>query len=192
MGKRLSLEERVTAVCRVASRAKRHFEVWRVYTSPESRQRLWDALDVYVDFVNLDEDAHRTLAILNVTSLFETKDHTLHLRNLIQEVKTLGASPDVVCEAEAALVVLDGAVKKVRIIRHSALAHRSAGLAYDDVFRLANITVDELGELVESAEAIANALAKAAGVAPPIMAYYAPQMLERLFTDVARLRGKAP
>jgi hypothetical protein len=192
MAKRLSLVDRVTGVCRVASRAKRHFEVWRVYSSPESRARLWDTLDAYADFVNLDEDAHRTLAILNVTSLFETKDNTLHLRDLIQEVKALGTSPDVVRETEAALVVLEAAVKKVRIIRHNALAHRSASLAYEDVFKLASITADELGELVKSAEAMANSLAKAAGVEPVVMAHYAAGMLDRLFSDAGRLRGKAP
>ena len=95
-------------------------------------------------------------------------------------------------EAEAALLVLEAAVKKVRIIRHNALAHRSASLAYDDVFRLANITADELGELVSSAEAVANSLAKAAGVEPAVMAYYAAHMLDRLFVDLGRLHSAEP
>lgn len=186
--KRLSLQDRVRAVCREASLAKRHFEVYRVYSEPGSRGRLFDALDDYADFVLLDERAHRDLAILRAVSLFDTKEHTTHLPDIVRELKTRGSTPELVAEAEASLTRLEAAVKKLRIIRHNAIAHRSATVSYDEAFDRAQITVDELGDLVASAEAVARALAKATGCEPVIMAYYAANALDRLFTDVGRMR----
>jgi len=185
---RLPLADRVAAVCRLASLAQRHFEVYRVYSAPESRQRLWDALDDYADFVNLDEQGHRALCILYVTALFETKDNTLHLRDLIGEIAEGGTAPDVVKEAEAALASATKAVKKVRIIRHNAIAHRSASISYNAAFDLAEITIDDLGALIANADAVAKSLAKACGVEPVIVTFYAAHALDRLFTDVGRQR----
>jgi hypothetical protein len=159
-----------------------------VYSEPESRKRLWEALDDYADFVLLDEHGHRALCILYVTALFETKDNTIHLRDLIREIAEGGASPDVVEEAEVALRAADDAVKKVRIIRHNAIAHRSASVSYDAAFDLAEITLDELGGLIASTDAVARTLAKACGIEPVVVTFYAAQALERLFTDIGRQR----
>lgn len=188
MGKRLTLEERVTAVCREASLARRHFQVFRVYSDPESRGRLFPTMERYPDFVRLDEQAHRDLAILRATSLFDTKEHTTHLFDLLAEVKARGTSPGLVRDIEAAIMELEAAVKKVRIIRHHAIAHRSASLTYDGAFKLARMTVDELGQLVGSAEAVAIALARAVGLEPDSMASAAPDDLHRLFLHLQNMR----
>jgi hypothetical protein len=145
-------------------------------------------MDRYADFVRLDEQAHRDLAILRATSLFDTKDHTTHLPDILREVKARGSSPELVQEVEVALKALEAAVKKVRIIRHHAIAHRSASMTYDEAFKKAQITADELGHLVASAEAVAIALARAVGVEPSMMASSAPDDLYRLFTDLHEMR----
>lgn len=188
MARRLSLEERVEAVCREASLAKRHFEIFRVYTDPESLGRHWSTMDRYADFVRLDERAHRDLAILRVTSLFDTKEHTTHLPDLLKEARLNGASPELLSEAEKALGALADAVRKVRMIRQNAVAHRSATITYDETFKRASVTVDELGQLVGSAEAVANALARAIGIEPEPMAWAAPGDLSRLFDHLREMR----
>lgn len=185
----LTAEERVTEVCRLASLAKRHYEVWRVYTAPESRERLWDAFDDFADFMLLDERAHQELAILYAASLFETKDNTVHLHSLIDEIRTRGTAPELVADAEHALAALEGVIGKARFLRHNAVAHRTASMSREEVFKRANITADELGELVARADALASSLAHAIGHSPVVLAFYAAGALDRLFTAAGRRHG---
>jgi hypothetical protein len=188
----LTIEQRVTEVCRLASLAKRHYDVWRVYTAPESRTRLWEAFDEYADFMLLDERAHQELSILYAASLFETKGNTLHIPSLIDELRIRGTAPVLVEEAERALEALQGVIGKARFLRHNAIAHRTASMSRDEVFKRAKITNPELGELVARADELASSLAKAVGHSPVVLTFFAASALDRLFTDAGRWLGLEP
>jgi hypothetical protein len=55
---------------------------------------------------------------------------------------------------------------KITVLRHKAFAHRSARTSYDDVFKEAKVTANQMRELTEIALQIANKLAEAGGVNP--------------------------
>lgn len=183
MARELTLEGRVTEVCRLAALAKRHYEVWRVYTEPTSRTRLWKSFDAYAAFMLLDEHAHHELAILYVTSLFETDRRTVHLRDLLENLRARGGAPGLVEETEAALSALEASANKVLILRNNAVGHRTARMSRLEVFERAAVTADELGGLISEAERLANNLATALGHQPLILVFNAAEALDQLFTD---------
>ncbi len=181
---RLSLEEQATTLGRLAERALRHYEVWRVYTSPDTRPRYIDAMDDFPSFFGLDEDGHRSLAILALAAFFDKDERSVRLSDVFRAVKS--RSPATVERCENRIQHSDALIKKVLRIRHGAIAHRTNRLSYDAVFSGAGLTADELGKLVENASFIATELASALNIDRPLLAYYVASDLNRL---LERLSG---
>ena len=59
---------------------------------------------------------------------------------------------------DALLIKAKPTVRKVLILRHKAFAHRDAQISYDDVFKLAAVTPEQLRDLTDTALKIANRL----------------------------------
>jgi len=183
----LSFAGRVRSVAFRASKARRHYEVWRVYSDPDSRARLWNALDDYADFVNFDEDAHRSLALLELAGLFEHEPKAINFKTVCAELTAVDSTT-----ANAVRSMIDHhkvVITKVVRLRHTAVAHRAGKMSNDAAYRAVELTADEFGELTDIAEKIAGVLAKACDVEPPLVAFYAANMLDRLFTTVGRRSG---
>ena len=187
MAKRLDLDHQAIEVIRLAGLALRHFEVWRVYTEQESRDKLFFALEQFPDFVNLDQHAHQELCLLYLGTLFEKNDGTINLGALIEEAAVANDQ----FFAEKVRARFDEAshlIKKIHLLRNNAVAHRSAKLSRASVFARAELSPDDLRILVDDTEQIAYAIGRAFGVEPFTIAVLAPTDLSRIF---ARLLPQA-
>lgn len=181
MVKRLDPKEQATEVIRLAGLALRHFEVWRVYTDQDSRNKLFPALERFPDFVSLDEHAHQELCLLYLGSLFETNDGTINLAGLVK----LAAEASERFNADKVLARLTEAneiIKKIAMLRGGAVAHRSATLSRAALFGKAALAPDDLRVLVDDAEQIAYAIGRAFGIEPFTIAVLAPTQLDRMFS----------
>jgi hypothetical protein len=188
MTRGLDPREQATEVIRLAGLALRHFEVWRVYTDPPSREKLLPALRRFPDFVNLDEHAHQELCLLYLGSLFETNDGTINLVGLIKAA----AAQDERFNAEkvwARLAEAGEIIKKIAMLRGGAVAHRSATLSRAALFGKAALAPDDLRVLVDDAEQIAYAIGRAFGIEPFTIAVLAPTELSRMFSRLLPAEG---
>lgn len=181
MAKRLDLQHQANEAIRVAGLAVRHFAVWRVYSEPSSRQRLFPSLSQFGEFVKLDEKAHLEMCLLHAATLFEDDDRTINLASLIEEA---GAASDQFMIEEARQRLSEGAaiIGKLRFLRNNAIAHRSARLSRAEVFERQAMTADELQTVINDAEQIAWAVGMAFGVRPYQLAAPAADELRALFS----------
>lgn len=182
----LEFRHQATEVIRVAGLALRHFEVWRVYTEPESREKLFDALNEFPDFVNLDQHAHQELCLLYLGTLFERNDRTINLEQLIGEASAFSPAFNA-AQVRAWMSDAEELLHRVRMLRGNAIAHRSAKLSRAAAFSRAGLSPDDLRQLVDEAEQIAYAIGRAFGVEPFTIAVLAPTELARMFSQLTPL-----
>lgn len=179
-----SREDRVRSLAFRAAKARRHYEVWRVYSDPDIRARLWNAFDQYVDFVNFDEDTHRSLALLELAGLFEREPKSINFKTVCAELAPLDP---MAVEATRALIERHTAIiTKVVRLRHTAVAHRAGKMSNDAAYKAVELSGSEFRELIEVAEKIAIALSTACNVEAPLVAFHAATMLEQLFTQIGK------
>jgi hypothetical protein len=181
MAQRIDPQQRAIEVLRIAGLALRHYEVWRIYTEQDSRDKLFPALNQFPDFVKLDEHAHQELCLLYLGTLFEANDGTINLLALIDEAAE--ANKQFLADKGRALLnEASHLIKKIRILRSNAVAHRSAKLSRTAAFEIAKLTPDDLRLLVDEAEQVAYAIGRAFGVEPFTIAVLAPTDLRQIFT----------
>lgn len=164
--KGLSFDERVLTVHRLAHWARVHFEMWRVYTHPDSYAELKDPILEFMAFTVLDEHAHRTLAILHLNTLFEVDPRTINLRSLLKSLAKARPGDPLPGDFLADLSSAHETIRKVARIRSGAIAHRTVAKTHDQIYADAELTVDQLNELISLAERCAEALRTVSTVPP--------------------------
>jgi len=100
---------------------------------------------------------------LHLAQLFETKDKTRNLWNLLKEAAAAGVDSAVLSPARAELEASKQLQAKVAILRSNVFAHSASKLGFDEAFELAEITPNQLRELTEVSLRVLNPLLKASG-----------------------------
>src|SRR5262249_17221579 len=135
--------------------------------------------------------AHFVAFVVQVAGLFETRQNTINLRRLVNEMKADNMLPSkAAAEIDALLSEAEPLAKKVIILRSNLFAHRTAVISYACAFKIANVTADQLCNLTELALKIANQLLLAGGLPDqsfnPAAREHAEALLEALLRDHAR------
>jgi cell division septum initiation protein DivIVA len=115
-----------------------------------------------------------------MAGVFDKRKGTISLEPLIREAKAAGyLKPQAAKAANALLARAKSLAEKVALLRNNAVAHRSAHISYDDVFRMAAVKPDQLRELTDLALEITNQLLRVSG------------LQEQSFTDLPREAAEA-
>lgn len=182
--KGLSFDDRVLTVHRLAHMARIHFEMWRVYTHPDSYADLCAPILEFMAFTTLDEHAHRTQSLLYLNALFERDDRTINLTGLLTDVSRRLPTDRLAETYLADLAEAHKDIRKVAHIRGAAIAHRTVAKSHDQIYQDAGLTVDQFEALIALAERCAEALRTLSKLPPrPPMANPAAdlrRMLNRL------------
>jgi hypothetical protein len=127
--------------------------------------------------------------VIYMAGVFEKRKDTISLASLIREVKGAGGlkTQDAVT-VDALMVEAKPIAHKLSILRHKAIAHKSAHLAYNDVFKMAAVKPDQLRDLAEIALKIANRLLLACGLQDQHFAKAPQEAAEAMMKTLA---GKA-
>jgi hypothetical protein len=162
--------------------ARASFDIWMEVASAETRSAHFDIMNEYPDFFRFDEEAHFRAALLNLHILHDRSSGTITLARLAK------AAPISKCDADQVTGLIDplnGIVKKVCVLRNCLYAHRSAAFKYNDAFKAANLTRNEIQRLLEESENVFNLLAKKTGCE----AYHPPEFprsnVRQLLRDLA-------
>jgi hypothetical protein len=161
MAKNLPVDERLITAGQLVVRARIFYEIWRYYEGAETRPKIIDTMNEYSEFFRFDSHAHFFSFIVYIAALFEAREDTINIPNLVRELKDLDAVSEVtISKITELLGQIKAHIKGVFKLRHNLFGHRSASLSYADAFEKASITPNQLLELTKIALQIVNFLLK--------------------------------
>jgi hypothetical protein len=155
--------ECIKLAARLTVRARIFYGIWWLYEGSNTRTMHFDTMNQYPDFFRFDAHAHFFALVMYVAALYETRRDTVNLAAIVARSQHVIAH----CTYESAKAMLEAteAVScKVRVLRNKLFAHRSASLSYADAFRMAELTPDQLRDLISDGLHIANTLLTALGL----------------------------
>lgn len=159
---RLALERRIDIAAQLSVRARTYFDIFEFFEDVETGPRINDALNDYPWFFRLHHHVNRFAFVVEIAGLFKRKSGTVNLPHLLDECRSRLKDADWLA-ISAKLDEWRPIAEKAEFIRSKALAHRSADLDYNDAFKEANVTRNQLRGLSDLSLEVANRLCDATG-----------------------------
>lgn len=160
---KLSIEEQLITAGELVVRSRIFFDIWFLYASRETRPKLLPSMNEYSEFFRYDEHAHFVAFVVHIAALYEKRNDTINLKQLISKSRDLEKIDDKAKEAlNTHFDSVGEVVKKIAILRHNLFAHRSHSIEYEEAFSLAKVTPNEMRKLSDTAFKIVNTLLAAA------------------------------
>lgn len=147
------LEELVQTV--KAGRA--NFDIWWVYKNGQDRNKYLEVLNYYLEFFRVSIHAHWVAMLMALYKLYDKRKDSIGIQDLIGGAKQIPNFPqDIVEPIQVNLNLALPLWEKVRILQHKLFAHRDKALNYDETFKSAKITADDLRLLTDHSLEILN------------------------------------
>ena len=159
-----SIKNHVEITSRVLFRANVFFESWWQSAGVEGRRSFKQFWHEHWEFWRFNEHAMQFAFVVYSASLFETRSDTVNFDRLWRETKPYRSDAALETEFEELWTAIQPVAKSVIILRSNAMAHRSKALAYDDAFRRANVTPDQLRVFLQSAWRLLNIIEEILGL----------------------------
>lgn len=161
----LPIKNRVDRAVQLVLRARIFFDIWFYFEAKQTRSAILETMCEYSEFFRFMPHANQVAFVVTIAALFDKRADTISLPHLAREMTRNGQLSGVdLIEVNRLLMNAKSLESKVTILRHKAFAHRSAHTSFDDVFREASVTADQMRELTVIALRVANKLAEACGV----------------------------
>jgi hypothetical protein len=182
----LPLNERLDRIGQHIVRARLFLDLWFYFEERDSRRKIIDTMREYNEFFRFTPHAYLATYVIYMSGVFDKSRGTISLGPLIREVKAEGhLKAQDAASAEALLAQAKPIADKVAILRHKAFAHRSAHISYNDVFKLAAVTPNELRDLTDMALRVANRLLLACGLQDQYFAKLPREAAEAMMKTLA-------
>ena len=151
----------IKALANTIISASFHFDIWWVYKEKDSRARYVDTLNDYFNFFKTSLQAHFLSVVVELYKLFETRKDTINFPRLIKLLNENNLlDPDILKKVEAEKRSLKVLWKKIAILRSELFAHTSIDLSYREVFKKAEITPDNIRDLIDRAKKLLNQISE--------------------------------
>jgi hypothetical protein len=161
----LPLNERLDRIGQHIVRARLFLDLWFYFEERDSRRKIIETMEDYNEFFRFTPHAYLVTYVIYMAGVFDKTRGTISLAHLAREMTAAGhLKEDDAATVETLLVEAKPIIDKVVILRHNAFAHRSAGISYDDVFKVAAVRPDQLRDLTDIALKISNRLLVARGL----------------------------
>ena len=157
----LPLDKRIDAASRMAFKARQFWSLFLLTKSQEGHKAHRRVFNDYWEAIRFIQAACRDAALIELHSLFADHRSTVNLPRVIREVEAMGLQ---MSEARRLQDTVIANLSKIKILRDSALAHRTKLVEFNDVFRKADITYAEVGRTADVAVSIVNELRRARGL----------------------------
>ena len=153
--------EYIKALANTIISASFHFDIWWVYKEKDSRARYVDTLNDYLNFFKTSLQAHFLSVVVELYKLFETRKDTINFPRLIKLLNENNLlDPDILKKVEAEKRSLKVLWKKIAILRSELFAHTSIDLSYREVFKKAEITPDNIRDLIDREKKLLNQISE--------------------------------
>jgi AbiU2 len=176
----LPLDQRLERLGQHIVRARLFLDLWFYFEGPDTRPRIFEIMEEFNEFFRFMPHAYFVAYVIYIAGVFDKRRGTISLWSLVPEVKKEGRiDSQNAATLDALLVEAKALADKVAILRHEAFAHRSESITYDDVFKKAGITPNQLRDLTDIALKIGNSLLLSRG------------LRDQYFTDLPREAAEA-
>ncbi len=168
--------------------ASLNHDLWWAYRTSENRARFTKAMNEYNPVFQTAINAHFLSTVVCLYRLFETRQDTANIPKLARVLQEQGLIAEEVHDEAAAFIdeVIKPYWKKVAILRSNSFARDSLNLSNEEAFKKAEITPDQLGDLVSQTKVAFEQLTYAADRS--VNAYPdASEAGERLLTDLQEI-----
>jgi hypothetical protein len=182
MAKPLPLEQRIEIASRLALKAKQHFLLWRLTTGTDGHLQHRPVFQEYWEAIRFLQNGQLIAAVVDLHALCERRADTINLATLIAEMEAGGRLLD----SEKKLSKAQGSIRKIVLLRSAAIAHRTSKKAYNDVFTAANITPNEIQDLIDLTIEITGDLLEVSGKERPDLNPFPLETYRRMFNDLRR------
>lgn len=161
----LPLNERLDRIGQHIVRARLFLDLWFYFEEEHSRRKIIKTMQEYSEFFRFTPHAYLVTYVIYMAGVFDKRRDTISLAPLIREVKKgRHLKLQDAATVDELMVEAKPIVEKAAILRHKAIAHRSALISYNEVFNLAAVKPNQLRDLTDMALKIANHLLLARGI----------------------------
>lgn len=179
-----TLPETVDRMTQSALSVRAVFEIWWALEGEETRPRYIQAMNRHAEFFGFTETALLESIIVGLHRFFDKEPKTLSFPTLRERLTAEGVDPQAIQRFDELVAGLGAVASRVETIRHTVFAHRSAGLAYDDAFKKAGVTNNEVSDLtlavLEPLSVVREALGMERAEHPRTAGRVTLRMLEKL------------
>ncbi|MGZ4883694.1 MAG: AbiU2 domain-containing protein [Halobacteriota archaeon] len=167
-----------------------NYQIWWAYKSPDTRPRFIDTLNGYPLFFQTSIHAHFVALLVALYRLYETRHDTFNIPNLLRSLRAQALLPDsTIDEIELLQKNLKPLWLKVKLLRNEAFAHRTRALSFDEIFKKAKATPNDLRDLIEKTKHLINRVTRALDNSSHSFNLDASSDLLRLLQDLSKLDG---
>ena len=176
----LPLDQRLERIGQHILRARLFLDLWFYFEGPDTRPKIFKIMEEFNEFFRFTPHAYFLAYVIYIAGAFDKRRGTISLWFLVPEVKKEGGiNSQSAATIDALLAEAKALADRVGILRHEAFAHRSESVTYDDVFKKAGITPNQLRDLTDIALKIVNSLLLSRG------------LRDQYFTDIPREDAEA-
>ena len=130
----LPLNNRLERIGQHIVRARLFLDLWFYFEEHHSQRKIINTMREYNEFFRFTPHAYLATYVIYMAGVFDKRRDTISLVSLIPEVKAAGyLKVQDAADADAVMARAKPIADKVAILRHKAIAHRSAHISYDDV-----------------------------------------------------------
>jgi hypothetical protein len=134
-----------------------NYEIWWIYVEEETRKKYIDSMNKYPLFFQTSLHAHFAALVIALYRLYENNTKTVNIPGLLRIISNDHPFEE---KSEEKIAELYEKAKplflKVAILRNNAFGHRSSKLTSKDAFAKAEITPNELKQLLETTKELLN------------------------------------
>ncbi len=142
-----------------ATTAGLNYEIWWVLKSSHTRPKYIDVMNRYIGYFRVAIHAHFVATLIALYRIYETREDTHNFPTLLDRLESDGAlGGNVLTSLRAQYRELKPLWVKVSILRNEGFGHRSLERGTEEVFAKADVTGNELKELVERTKSMLNEL----------------------------------
>ena len=156
------LEDSLVELTDVMSSVSSSYAIWRELTDADNRLMYEDIKEEFRDFFSTIDHANLAVVVTGLSIFFEENGNTHNLKTVLLKKTKQGRLYERrvdgwLSEIESWAPML----KKIMILRSNVFAHRGGKNSAPGFFQRAQITPNEIGELVSKAEALLAEVARA-------------------------------
>ena len=166
-----------------------NYDIWWVYKSKDTRPLYVEAMNRYRLFFQTSIHAHFVALLVALYRLYETRDDTFNIPSLLTILRVEAQLPGETLDLLEGIYENEGKPLwiKVNILRNKAFGHRSVAHTVEQVFEEAEVTPNELRDLVEVTKKLLNELTHALGRSVHAFNLEAREHTLRLLEDLTKM-----
>lgn len=133
-----------------------HYRVWWIYKNKDDREKYLDVLNDYLGFFRVSIQAHFIAVTVILYAIYEERSDTVNLSRLFAS-----AGRDLQATIAEKYTRARAIWTKVAIIRNNHVGHVNDRLDVDEVFQKANVTYNDIRDLIQLSKELVNAFSYA-------------------------------